>query len=229
MDEKRGVFLAECRKNKKMTQEELGLLLNYSRNNISKWERGESFPSNPDTLTKLANILEVTFEELMFGEKRNKNNEEELMVFTDYIYDKWNIKLDKKWKYYINTLNSDDNFGFISFIYYIDENISTNKVINFFGDKGMISKVSFSYIDSKIDENLIINNVKLFKENTIQEKKKLNMNESFIEEGTKFSYNYRINKTIYSYYLFFKEGELINNDYGSEYIVEDFLKENNLS
>lgn len=79
MDEKRGAFLAKCRKSKKITQEELGLKLNYSRNNISKWERGESFPSNPDTLTALSKILEVSIEELMYGEKRNENNEKKII------------------------------------------------------------------------------------------------------------------------------------------------------
>lgn len=77
--EKRGNFLAKCRKEKKITQEELGLKLNYSRNNISKWERGESFPSNPDTLTALSSILEVSVEELLYGEKKNNNNEQKII------------------------------------------------------------------------------------------------------------------------------------------------------
>lgn len=71
----RGKFLAQCRKSKKLTQEELGYMINYSRNNISKWETGESFPKDPQTITLLADIFEVSIEELMYGEKKNNDNE----------------------------------------------------------------------------------------------------------------------------------------------------------
>ena len=38
--EKIGKFIAECRKNKNMTQAELAEKLNISTNAVSKWERG---------------------------------------------------------------------------------------------------------------------------------------------------------------------------------------------
>lgn len=50
--EKRGAFIVECRKEKGLSQEELANRLNYSRTNISKWETGKAFPSNPDVLKK---------------------------------------------------------------------------------------------------------------------------------------------------------------------------------
>lgn len=184
------------------------------------------FGTEAETSEEDVNIVGIKLNEVNL---KQYNNEDELIFLRDFIYKKLNIKLDNKWKYSINIWNIDDNVGNISFIYFIDENISTNKSINFFWDNGKVFKMSYSYLDTKIDEDIIINNVVRFKENTIQEKKKLEINEIFIEEKTNFFYNYRINKTVYSYNLFFKKDELINNDYGNEYIVEDFLKENNLS
>lgn len=78
-NEKRGKFLLECRKKKKLSQDELGEMISYSRNNISKWERGVSFPSDPNVLEKLADIFDVSIEELMYGEHRSKNNEKEII------------------------------------------------------------------------------------------------------------------------------------------------------
>lgn len=191
------------------------------------------FGTEAETTEEDVNIVGIKLNET---DLKQYNNEEELIFFRDLIYKKLNIKLDNKWKYSVNIWNDDDNVGNISFIYFIDENISTNKAINFFWDNGTIFKMSYSYLDAKIDEDSIINNVVRFKENTIQEKKILDADETFLEERTYFSYNYRINKTTYSYCLFFKEKpiegeniELVNNDYGSEYFVEDFLKDNNLS
>lgn len=37
---KTGQFIAACRKNKKLTQEQLAEKLNVSKNAVSKWERG---------------------------------------------------------------------------------------------------------------------------------------------------------------------------------------------
>lgn len=77
-DEKRGKFLCELRKQKKLTQQELGELIHYSDKNISKWERGISFPNNPNILKELASIFDVSIEELMYGEFKTKKNENQI-------------------------------------------------------------------------------------------------------------------------------------------------------
>lgn len=74
-----GKFIVECRKAKKMTQEDLAKTLNYSRNNISKWERGVSFPSDPSVIKKLAEVLDISIEELMYGEKKNEKNTQSII------------------------------------------------------------------------------------------------------------------------------------------------------
>ena len=77
-DEKRGKFLFELRKRKKLTQQELGELIHYTDKNISKWERGISFPNNPNVLQDLAEIFDVSIEELMYGEYKTDKNETEI-------------------------------------------------------------------------------------------------------------------------------------------------------
>lgn len=87
---KSGEFIAKCRKEMNLTQEELGKKINYSRNNISKWETGQSFP-DPVTLTKLAEILEVSVEEILYGEiKTDKNNQAIMENLVNEYKDKYN-------------------------------------------------------------------------------------------------------------------------------------------
>lgn len=77
-DEKRGKLLSELRKKKGLTQQDLAELIHYSDKNISKWERGKSFPANPNVINKLANIFDVSLEEIMYGELRQKENANEI-------------------------------------------------------------------------------------------------------------------------------------------------------
>lgn len=183
------------------------------------------FGTEAETTEEKINIEGIKFNEVAL---KPYNNDEDIKFLSDFIYKKFNIRLDNKWQYYINIFNTDNNDGYITFIYYIDENISTNKAITFFFENNTINNMSYSYLDTKIEEETIIKNVNLFKEKTIQEKKQLKEDEKYLQEKTTFNYNYRINKTIYSYCLFFEQDGLINNEYGSDYIIEDFLKENNL-
>ena len=77
-DEKRGKLICSLRKKKKLTQKELGDLIHYTDKNVSKWERGISFPNNPNVLNQLAEILGVSIEELMYGELRSEENDEKI-------------------------------------------------------------------------------------------------------------------------------------------------------
>lgn len=77
-DEKRGKLILELRKKKGLTQKEVGELIHYTDKNISKWENGKSFPNNPNVINRLAEIFEVSVEELMYGELKTKENEEEI-------------------------------------------------------------------------------------------------------------------------------------------------------
>lgn len=62
-----GEFIAYLRKQKGLTQQELGDKLSVTDKAVSKWERGLSFP-DITLLTSLAEILEVTVSEILNGE-----------------------------------------------------------------------------------------------------------------------------------------------------------------
>ena len=99
-NEKRGNFLKKLRKSKKLTQFQLGELLNYSDKNISKWENGISFPTDPEVLSKLSEIFNVSLEELLYGDFKNESNEKMISENTMKIYAK-NYKAKAKLKHLI--------------------------------------------------------------------------------------------------------------------------------
>ena len=59
-----GNLIAKLRKEKNLTQDELGDLLGVSGKSVSKWERGLSIPDTK-TLNNLANILGVKLADLL--------------------------------------------------------------------------------------------------------------------------------------------------------------------
>ncbi|MCM1100187.1 MAG: helix-turn-helix domain-containing protein [Clostridium sp.] len=63
-----GAFIAECRKDKNMTQAELAIKLNITDKAVSRWERGIGFP-DISTIEPLASALEISVLELMKSER----------------------------------------------------------------------------------------------------------------------------------------------------------------
>lgn len=72
-NEKFGLFVAELRKEKNLTQKELAEKLYVSDKTVSKWERGISMP-NVVLLIPIADVLSVTVTELLRGEKLDAQN-----------------------------------------------------------------------------------------------------------------------------------------------------------
>ena len=82
--EKIGKFIAECRHEKDLTQEELGEAIGVSNRTISRWENGDTMPdiSMYEDLTKK---LGITITELLSAkrlDKDNYNEEIEKNIFT---------------------------------------------------------------------------------------------------------------------------------------------------
>ena len=71
-----GKFIAELRKNKNMTQEQLGEKLGVSFKTISKWENGRGMPEL-STLKPLSEELGVSINEILSGEKLKKQDYQE--------------------------------------------------------------------------------------------------------------------------------------------------------
>lgn len=65
-----GKFIADCRKRKNITQEELAEKLYITDRAVSKWERGLSLP-DADKMLELCSILDINVNELLNGEKIN--------------------------------------------------------------------------------------------------------------------------------------------------------------
>lgn len=75
MDSKKtGSLIAEQRKARNMTQKELAQRLNVTDKAVSKWERGIGYPEIT-TIPLLAQLLGVTANELMQGERTDFSNE----------------------------------------------------------------------------------------------------------------------------------------------------------
>ncbi len=71
-----GTFISLCRKNKKLTQEQLAEKLNVSINAVSKWERGLNLPDYSN-MKLLCEFLEISLNEFFAGENLKRNEIEE--------------------------------------------------------------------------------------------------------------------------------------------------------
>ena len=93
--EKIGKFIAECRKDKKMTQQELAEKLGVTDKSIGNWENGRNMP-DLSLFKPLCDELDITINELLSGEKLKKEEyqgkfEENIINTIDYSTKKINI------------------------------------------------------------------------------------------------------------------------------------------
>lgn len=83
--EKIGKFIAECRKEKKLTQEQLAEKLGVSNRSISRWENGKTMP-DISLFEPLCEELNISINELLKGQRLNDkkpNNK----IFTEVLLD----------------------------------------------------------------------------------------------------------------------------------------------
>ena len=66
-----GKNIKRYRENKKMTQDDLAAKLSMTRQAISNWETEKTQP-DLEMLQKISQILEVSIEEIIYGEKRQR-------------------------------------------------------------------------------------------------------------------------------------------------------------
>ena len=69
-----GKFIADCRREKKLTQLQLAEKLGITDKAISKWERGIAMPDS-SIMLELCSILGISVNELLSGEKMNMENQ----------------------------------------------------------------------------------------------------------------------------------------------------------
>lgn len=82
-----GAFLKELRKEKQLTQEALAEILGVTNRSISRWENGVNMPDF-DLVIEIANYYDVSIEEILDGERKNKmidkETEQMLLKVADY-------------------------------------------------------------------------------------------------------------------------------------------------
>ncbi len=98
--DKIGDFIKELRQNNNMSQNDLAEIIPISREAISKWECGRTSPEIT-SLLRLCEIFDVKLDELMYGERRTKENEKELnkiqlKIYNDKITTEKNLNKIKK-------------------------------------------------------------------------------------------------------------------------------------
>lgn len=101
--EKIGKFIAQCRKEKNLTQSQLAEKLNITNKTISKWETGRGMPDS-SMLLELSNTLDISVNELLTGEKigevNYKEKAEENIVSISKEKDKSKRKLKKALRFF---------------------------------------------------------------------------------------------------------------------------------
>ncbi len=76
-NEKIGHFICKLRTEKKWTQEDLANKLFVDRTMVSKWERGVYIPST-EVLLNMQSLFNVSINEILYGERKDKKNNEEI-------------------------------------------------------------------------------------------------------------------------------------------------------
>lgn len=126
-----GKFIVELRGS--MSQEKLGNKLGIGRDSISKWERGVALPSH-EMLLRLSNEFNVSVNEILYGERKNKDNEEKINEVSVVLYNNVN-KNKKKIKYLLlMILFIIAIFG----IYYFISSYKSVRIYTIFGESDNI-------------------------------------------------------------------------------------------
>ena len=130
--EKIGSFIAQRRKDKKLTQAKLASYLGISDRTISKWERGKGLP-DPMYMLELCQILDISVNELLTGEFIEERNYQQKAEDNLLMMANQEVKQTKKMFFYENVIGIGSTSIFLILIFmsvYFVEN-SVLKVILF--------------------------------------------------------------------------------------------------
>ncbi len=128
--EKVGKFITELRKEKKWTQEDLAQKLLVDRTMVSKWERGLYIP-NIEYLLQLQKLFNVSINEILYGERKDLNNNNQIDALPINIMEEDRKKL----KRILIVSGLMIILLLVSFfIYYFINNYNSIKVYRIYGD-----------------------------------------------------------------------------------------------
>ncbi|MDO5156464.1 MAG: helix-turn-helix transcriptional regulator [Eubacteriales bacterium] len=95
-----GQNIATFRKKKNITQEKLAEYCGVSRQAVTKWESGNSEP-DVKKLIMLAELFEITLDELVFGKKKNNEKDSDQTRWRHFYFRFIKIQFDEIRDYYI--------------------------------------------------------------------------------------------------------------------------------
>lgn len=193
-NKKRGNYLVSLRKRKGLTQLEVAELLHFTDKNISKWETGKSFPSDPNILNEIALLFEVPVENIIYGEDNaiDKINELALKKITFKIMKSYLVIILFLSILLMCVFNKYDN-------YYVAE-ISSDRLV----DSSVIIILNKDYNRLKFKKlNSIDKNIKLVSFYYLKDNQKYLLFETENED---------LIITEYSYYLEYDFKRIVEND-----------------
>ena len=152
------------RKEKGLTQQELGDILGVSSKSISKYERGICLPSD-EILLKMTSFFNISLEELLNGERNKPNKNFKIFIFFVILITIFTFFLTKlSNRQVLFKLNSSDlNVEVKGDIYLNKNSIMLNILnINYSGDDIKYDKLeSFLYINNQFIKKDLSNSLSL--------------------------------------------------------------------
>lgn len=114
MDQKKiGSFLKELRKEKGITQEKLAEELNVTGRTVSRWETGSNMP-DISLLVEISEFFDVSIPEIINGERKSENMNEEVKEVVDKLSDYANAEKET----IIKNIRSHSIIGTIALVIY---------------------------------------------------------------------------------------------------------------
>lgn len=98
-----GKFIAQMRKEKGMTQEELAKIMGVTDKSVSRWENGKTLP-DISLLVELSEVLNISLGELLKGKRLNRDEQVEEKKLIDNIIDYDNDKKNKTQRKFMTKL-----------------------------------------------------------------------------------------------------------------------------
>ena len=196
---------------------------------IQYWE--DTYIESPETEVQTINsnyIVDTNkYVETLIKTYENDSKVEELVTI---IKNDFNIIISNKWKYYIHYFDKDKKFGTITFIYYINNIIGTNRAIHFYIADGIIDEISYSYLNEYLNEEELLYSYNYFINHFIQERGVIDRFKNYytiVKDDFHYNYNFKNKKLKYTYQIFYRyPAGAIDNDWGTETYIEPKLIEN---
>lgn len=171
---------------------------------------------DPDATAPEIAEADIAYADLPEMKEQAYRYTETLTPFVSYLRDRMGVDPDERWHVFVHWYDTEQKTGMVEFRYFIGT-IGTDRCVIFHLDQGTCRTVWYRYLDRIADEASLIRRVMLFQDRYYQEKKKLELDETFEGEQVNYAYYFGTDMLAYSYQLFYSYGEygVINNDYGT--------------